>query len=105
MLTILLHNDLQHIQILKKSESYYENDEGDEIYFKELTHAYLEWKDNDEDEEWKTLELPKNTSPTDVIILINRDDIDVIEFLKQFDDVEVIVADFDKGVTKICTLD
>lgn len=109
MLTVIVDKDEQHLTILKSDRDDRYLDNGDELLFKDYDTAYLEYQDNsddyDEDEEdyaeWTRLELPY--SPCSNIKIVSDSDLSVINFLKQFKDVEIIVNDTEKGVAKICT--
>ena len=109
MLTVIVDKDEKHLTILKSNFEDKYLDNGDELLFRDYDRAYLEYDDNsddyDEDEEdyaeWEKLELP-NTPCTNIPIS-NSDNSSVIDFLKQFKDVEIVVNDTEKGVAKICT--
>lgn len=109
MLTVIVDKDEQHLSILKSDFEDKYLDNGDELLFREYDTAYLEYQDNSDDydedeegyEEWVRLELPYSSCSN--VKIVSDSDLSVIDFLKRFKDVEIIVNDTEKGVAKLCT--
>ena len=86
----------------------YNDDNGDLIEFENVNHIYLEYvdfedEDGEEDEEncYKRVQIPRNYKDGDTFQIYNDCDITLKEMLQQFPNITVIELNV-KGDAKLC---
>lgn len=84
----------------------YNEDNGDLIEFENLSRIYLEWvhyddEDDDEDNCYRRVQIPRNYHDGDTFQIYNDCDISLKEMLQQFPNISVIELNI-KGDAKLC---
>lgn len=83
----------------------YDDDSGDLIEFENVNRIYLEYVDydgdDDEENSYKRVQIPRNYKDGDTFQIYNDCDITLKEMLQQFTDISVILLD-GKGDAKLC---